>query len=233
MDETQRLTNLKNHSVDKIEIATTVLERIHNGDLGNPTILVAAGLGGLADTFSSLGISRYAKICYVELDALSKKAERAVIQDWLKIDGQAHGDPTEWIDAITMETHGWPQHIVSYAEPATKQLNLDHGVMTVEGLQVVMKEGREEREVYYEGRGYEFDEEERQSITRSISRLPLGASATKETIMSVLTQDYRRTDAEKLFRRALSKGLLDRREERYAVPIPPMHNWLVTNYARD
>ena len=44
----------------------------------------------------------------------AKDAERAVLHDWLTEEGKATGDTTVWIDAITKESHGWPQHIISY-----------------------------------------------------------------------------------------------------------------------
>ncbi len=95
--------------------AIQVIELIHNGELGRPIILLATGLDGARRGFSNLKVSRFARNCFVELGASSKESERAVIQDWLQKEGGAKGDPTEWTDAITQETHGWPHHILSYA----------------------------------------------------------------------------------------------------------------------
>lgn len=40
-------------------VATSVLNSIHNGKLGKPVILLAAGLGMTLNSFGSLGISRF------------------------------------------------------------------------------------------------------------------------------------------------------------------------------
>ncbi len=81
---------------------------IHNGDVGRPVILLAAGLGMSEASFGELGISRFRGGCFVELGALEKDSERAVIQDWLVKEGGAKGNPTPWIDQIAQKTHGWP-----------------------------------------------------------------------------------------------------------------------------
>ena len=59
--------------------ARTVLDFIHNGKLGRPVILLAAGLGTTLKSFESLEVSRFASNCFVELGALDKGAEGAVI----------------------------------------------------------------------------------------------------------------------------------------------------------
>ena len=74
-------------------------------------------------------------------------------------------------------------------------------------------------------------EEDRGSLARPFRNVPLGESTTFREIMSSLTQDYRQEQAEKLFRHAVEKGIIDGRSGRYSVPIPSMHDWLVLNYA--
>jgi len=113
LDEAQRLRNIPDGSDNKISAGDT-LDMIHNGDVGKPVMLLAAGLGTTDRAFNSLGISRFVKNCTIQLGALDKKSERAVIQDWLIEEGKAIGHPNAWIDAIVNETHGWPQHIISY-----------------------------------------------------------------------------------------------------------------------
>jgi len=208
--------------------ATTikVLDFIHNGKLKRPVILLAAGLGTTLSSFQSFGISRFSKKCRVELGALSKEAERAVIQDWLKKEGGAKGDSTVWIDAIAKETHGWPHHILSYAEPAAGQLKADDGIMTTEGLSAVLEAGRNARLAYYKERSYGFPEEERQSLIKAFAGASIGESMTRSEIVFSLTQDFGPDKAEELFYQALDKGLLDEHDGRYVIPIPSMHTWL-------
>ncbi len=142
LDEAQALGKIDDLSPDQRHTATGILKAIHNGTLDRPVILLAAGLGMTSESFESFQISRFSESCFVELGSLRKKSERAVILDWLKREGGVKEDPRKWIDAIVQETHGWPQHIVSYADSAAKQLDVDNGVMTANGLRTVMEKGR-------------------------------------------------------------------------------------------
>ena len=232
LDEAQTLGMEDEFPAGKSGTVRHVLNAIHNGKLGKPVILLAAGLGPTTKAFGTLGISRFAKRCRVELGALGKEAERAVLHDWLTKDGNATGNTTAWIDAIAKETHGWPQHILSYIDPALDQLHADKGVMTADGLATVLEAGRALRTAYYRGRVEDFDEEHLQSFAKVLVDVPLGGSTTRSAILPPLTQEYGLDEAKELFRRAEEKGIIDRREGRYVVPIPSMHDWLVSNYAR-
>ena len=78
----------------------------------------------------------------------------------------------------------------------------------------------------------DFDEEHLQSFAKVFVDVPLGGSTTRSAILPPLTQEYGLDEAKELFRRAEEKGIIDRRDGRYIVPIPSMHDWLVSNYAR-
>jgi hypothetical protein len=233
LDEAQILGKEDLIPSDQVHTVVDVLNSIHNGKLDRSVILIAAGLGTTADAFGSLGISRFAKRCLVELGALDKEAERAVLYDWLTKEGKAKGETTAWIDAIAQEAHGWPQHILSYVEAALHQLHVDKRVMTAEGLTAVLNAGRSGRTAYYEQRARGFDEEYRQSFAKLFVDIPLGGSITGSAIRSPLTQEYGLDEAKMLFRRAVEKGIIDERSGRYVIPIPSMHDWLVSNYARE
>ncbi len=231
LDEAQRLGTSSAPPPDQTRTVTEVLDAIHNGKLNRPVVLVAAGLGTTVDAFRSLEISRFSKKYLIELGALSKEAERAVIHDWLTKEGEAKGDPVPWVDAIAQKTHGWPQHILSYVDPALEQLEADNRVMTADGLNAVLEAGHGFRLAYYENRARGFTEEHRHCLARVFVDVPLGESTTHKVIMASLTQEYGETEAEKLFRLGREKGLLDERRGKYAIPIPSMQDWLVTNYA--
>lgn len=219
-----------NQRADTIE----VLGAIHNGKLGRPVVLLAAGLGTTAKAFESLKISRFARNCFVELGALSKEAERAVIQDWLEKGGGARGDPSAWTDAIAREAHGWPQHILSYVDPtAVKQLNADGGSMTAGGLKTVLEVGQEIRSAYYEQRARDFSWKQRRSLAELIMHVPADHGLDEEDILESLTQEYGPKKSMDLFRDALDRGILHKQAGRYAVPIPSMRQWLISNYARE
>ncbi len=231
LDEAQTLGTTSAPPSDQTRTVTNVLKAIHNGNLNYPVILMAAGLGTTVDAFESLGISRFSGKCFVELGALSKESERAVIHDWLKKDGGAKGDPEEWIDAIAQETHGWPQHILSYVEPAGRQLDAKKKAMTTEGLNAVLEAGRVFRSRYYERRADGISRKQRRSLAKLIADVPLGEGLDKEDIMASLAQEYGPDEAKKLFRKTLHRGILHRHGGIYAVPIPSMQDWLVSNYA--
>ena len=221
-----------NHRSDAVE----VLEVIHNGKLGRPVILLTAGLGATVDAFGSLGISRFNRRCFVELGALDKEAEHAVIQDWLREDGGAKGDLAPWIDAIAQETHGWPQLTLSFIEPAVERLDSNNGIMTAEGLDAVPHAGRESQLEYFERLSHDFSRNQRCSLARMFESGPLGEGfevgegLDEEYILESLTREYGPEKAEQLFHRALHYGILHKRRGRYVVPIPSMQDWLVYWY---
>ena len=70
-------------------------------------------------------------------------------QNILLATGQARGDPAPWIDAIAQQTHGWPRHVHSYARHAAEHLKEKGGLMTPQGLKIVMELGEEGRKQYY------------------------------------------------------------------------------------
>ncbi len=233
MDEVQKLENIKNHSQDKIDAASLVLEAIHNGELGSPIILAAAGLQGARKAFENLGVSRFARDCFVELGPLSKESERSVIQDWLQKEGGAKEDPTSWIDAIAQETHGWPHHILSYVYPAAKHLRAEDGIMVTEGLESVLESGRVGRRQYYRQRVDDFFGDELQCLARSLPDSPSHPPVSRTAIMSSLTKKYGDIEAKQLFDSFVQKGILKKKGVGLVVPIPSMHAWLVSNYALD
>lgn len=233
LDEAQALGKPDIPPSDQVGVVNSVLNSIHNGDLDRPVILLAAGLGTTLKSFGRLGISRFAANCFVELGALGKASERAVILDWLKKEGGAKGDPTGWIDAIARETHGWPQHIQSYANSAAEQLKANGGIMTPEGLHSVLEAGREDRKVYYKQRLVDFRVDQIRCLARSIASVPQGEPAEYRDIVSSLAQEYGEEGAEYLFKSLEKEGLLAQSGLGYAVPIPSMHAWLKDEYVRE
>jgi len=233
LDEAQALGDKGRLDADLGDTAVGVLKAIHNGRLGKPVVLLAAGLGNTLACFRSFKLSRFASRCLVELGALSHESERAVIRDWLKKEGGAKGDPGAWIDAIARETHGWPHHILSYGPPAAAHLNQVGGAMTAGGLEVALEAGRAGRAAYYDERIDEFPEEERQALARAFIDVPVGGSRTRHEILASITQAFERAKAEDLFDRAWDQGVLDMRQGRYIITVPSMQDWLISNYGRE
>ncbi len=234
MDEAQKLASAKNQPADRLEDAKELLESIHNGELRRPVILLAAGLGPTEEAFSSLGISRFKGGCFVELGALGKESERAVIKDWLIKEGGAKGDPTPWIHQIAKKTHGWPQHISAYGDAAAKQIQSDRGEMTAAGLDVVLRVGAERREAYYRHRAKGISGRGRAILAKLIQNIAPGTGLDEEDIEEFLSMEYNDPDkAKRLFKKAVARGVLHSQDEVYSIPIPSMQTWLISNYARE
>ncbi|MCY4204338.1 MAG: ATP-binding protein [Bacteroidetes bacterium] len=212
---------------------TSTLNRIHNGELPHPVILLAAGLGMSKASFGDLGVSRFKGGCFVELGALSKGSERAVIHDWIIKEGDAKRDPTPWIDAIAQETHGWPQHITAYGDAAARQIQKDKGRMTPEGLEVVYRVGKQRREAYYRQRIGKFYGDQLQCLASSISNNPLGEPISRLAIISSLAKTYDDDKAEDLLKDFIEKGILEKGRKGLSIPIPSMHTWLKEEYGSD
>jgi len=234
LDEAQTLGKKDIIPSNQRGVVINVLDCIHNGELGRPVILLAAGLATTGRAFKSLGISRFEQKCMVQLGPLDKESERAVIHDWLKDYAKAEGDPTKWIDAIAQKTHGWPQHIISFVDPATEYIKSNNRQMTDDGLKFVLEKGAEFREKYYQQRAHGIDEDKRQSIARSISDVPFDETTTRPAIMSgLISSGLTHDEAADLFNQALEQGVIDERDGRYGIPIPSMQTWLLNEYGRD
>ncbi|MCY4206310.1 MAG: ATP-binding protein [Bacteroidetes bacterium] len=231
LDEAQRVAGFTGSS-NKIAVMET-LDNLHNGKINHPIILLAAGLGMSKASFGDLGISRFKGGCFVELGALGKESERAVIQDWLVKEGGAKGDPAPWMDAIAQKTHGWPQHITAYADAAAKQIQHDRGEMTPKGLDVVYRLGMQRREAYYEQRTEEITRKERCSLARLVNNPAISDKLDREDIEEILSRDFGPDKATDLFNRAVEKGILHRQKGVYTIPIPSLRTWLISNYARE
>ena len=232
LDEAQTLgTTNKPPSQELAGVATNVLDSIHNGGLERPVILLAAGLGTTIEAFGALGISRFAEGCVVELGALSKESERAVIQDWLVKEGGAKGDPAPWIHAIAQKTHGWPQHVHSYARHAAGHLKEKGGLMTPQGLKIVMELGEEGRKQYYKQRVSGFDGNELVCLYEAVAGINSRTPFNKDLVLSPLNRKYGDARADKIFKKFIDKGVISVvGTAMYSVPIPSMHDWMRSEF---
>ncbi len=150
LDEAQTLGTGMAPTDARYETVKVFLDSLHNGYMGRPVMLAAAGLSATKRAFKDMGVSRFKDNCYVELGPLKQEAEREVIEDWLKKDGRAKGDPTPWMDAIMQRTHGWPQHVAAYAQAAAIHLRATGREMTPEKLKTALKVGEMKRTKFYE-----------------------------------------------------------------------------------
>ncbi len=231
LDEAQRLARIVHEKGEQFMQMVDMLKVIHAGGAGRPVILVAAGLGATTQALKDLDISRFNPGCKINPGMLKKEFTRAIIQDWLQKEGRVKGDPARWIDDIAEQTYGWPQHIMAYVWPALKQLKLTGGEMTGTGLKTVLKEGQKGRIKFYESRAEGLFRTERQCIARAVVGIESGENVDKGGIIASLRKEFSKGETERIFTLALHRGMLDVRGDSYAIPIPSMHDWLVSNYA--
>ncbi len=230
LDEAQKLGAVDRLSPDAREALEDTLDDIHNGNLGKPVVLLAAGLGLTTRALEALEISRIEGDSLVELGGLTRSEEMAVMQDWLRKEGKAKGDVTPWINRIMRETHGWPQHIMAYMKPATRYLLAHEGKITPAGLDHVLSEGETNKNRYYEARAKGLGPEHRKSIAKIFLNTPGEPGLSEKTIKESLAREYGEHEADVVFYRALRKGVFFERKECFSIPIPSMWHWFQENF---
>jgi len=237
LDEVQSLDKYLNPS-QKTAMEQT-LDRIHNGAFSRPIVLLCGGLGTSDEAFGRLDISRFAEDCLTTIGRLSEANARAVIRDWLVKDGKAQeADIQSWIDAISRETHGWPQHIMSYAQPAAELLKTHNGVATPEALEMVLERGRNKKRTYYNSRIKALDGSGLDVLADLLQQTPVSSSLNlrrKFLIKKLVeTGPMSQEAATRFFDGALHTGVISNASTKtslhYDVPIPSMKAFLVEGF---
>lgn len=215
-------------------VITSVLYKIHNGQLGRPVMLLAAGLGTAETAFNMLDISRFEDDCRVLIGCLDDESTCAVIRDFIVHKGHLNQPPSDWIETIANRTHGWPHHIISYADPASKYLAVHQHNLTDDALESVLQSGRDNQVDYYRIRLKGIGRKKRQILAKIFANVPLKGTIDKEDLMFAILEKYSQKEADDLFNRALKQGIIDERKDGdYGIPIPSFHTWLVNEYGVD
>ena len=232
LDEAQRLGESESVNGPYREDVVDLLTKIHNGGVGKSVILLAGGLGMTFESFAALGISRPLLGSRFNMEPLKREEERAVVEAWLTEEGEAQGDPTAWIDAITQETYGWAQHIISYTEPAVSYLKKHGNKMTDMGLASVMEEGRANRMEYYKHRLSLFTAKECRSFARILLASSGGGGIEQEVAVDQLDKEYGAGEGAELFFRAIRRGVfhIEETTKLYSAPIPSLREYIIRNF---
>jgi len=136
LDEAQTLGGVNKPKDKDASVAANFIKSIHNGKIGKPVILLTAGLGTTAKAFADLSISRFMKRGHkykIGLGSLGRDSTCATLRDLIQEYGRVTDLPSSWIEKIADQTHGWPQHIISYADQAAEYL-YEHRIPTDESL---------------------------------------------------------------------------------------------------
>ena len=216
-------------------ISRQFLKRIHNGEVGVPVMLLAAGLGTSQHIFEGFGITRFSKRTVHRLSTLDGDSVRLALFDWLVKCGGApedHEHLGHWIDTLAERSFGWPQHIQFYAEFAAQWL-LDNGHdLPPQVPAAVLAEGRKEREAYYRERTSRLNSDDAAILADLLELKGKDAHLTKKEICSAFLVDRASEQADEMFYSLLWKGVIaESPNKKYRVPIPSMHDWLVSNFA--
>lgn len=211
-------------------LSKVVLDSLHNGDVDRPVVLAAGGLSMTREVFRGMGVSRFEAHSFVGLGRMRDASVRKVVKDWLIQEGGANGEPAQWVDAIAPETYGWPQHIVSYIRPAVWHLVANSGEMTRDGLQKVLEEGRKQCAEFYEARSDGLHKKVRRCIAYAAAHLDADGDIDDDIIMDSLRKKIGKMEAQKMFKLALNKGVLDNQGGGLHIPIPSMRYWYLDNY---
>ncbi len=102
--------------------------------------------------------------------------------------------------------------------------------MAPRGLQAVLKVGEMKRIKFYKSRADELDEDHRTAIARAFASARKDQTQIRKAIMESLVQAVGKQEAASAFKHALTNGVLDNRNGRYAIPIPSMFDWFIDNY---
>lgn len=233
LDEAQNVTRLR-RAPPLGPRAEDTLDAIHNGELGMPAILLAGGLGQTREVFNQLGIARFQRNSLVNLGRLSIEYEHSVIRDWLIESGRAKGDVTPWINTISKETYGWPQHIINYAEPAAQVIQQNDGLLTAEGLKTVLEFGRDGKMEYYSNRTAGIDLPDQFLLGAWVVWQGRGVTASRDTIVRILDTRKRATGetAISVLDSAIARGVLAETDGGLHIPIPSMETWLAERFHR-
>ncbi|MCY4171119.1 MAG: ATP-binding protein [Bacteroidetes bacterium] len=230
LDEAQHLHNIASIDAYRV-VATGAMDALHNGKIGYPYILLAGGLDTSENALSDLGVSRITSSNKVRLGPMEMEEAKRVIVDYV------HGEfgesvPDHWLSAIAEPTHGWPQHIVCYANAVGNKLISLSRSPTGDDLDEALRNGWDIQMDYYEARAHDITWGQRAILAHLVAEIPVWGTLSKSHVVSALAEKYSQEVAEATFTRALRQGVLSKvKGGGYGVPIPSMHRWLVDEYA--
>jgi len=229
LDEAQELSTIADISEDR-KVAGVAMGLLHNGKLGHPVVLLAGGLDTSRQVLSSFGVSRITNENRARIGALSMESSRDVIRAYVL--GETGIDiPEQWVQPISMKTHGWPQHIVCYSGAAATKVATLHHAPSDSDLKDVVTYGRATQVAYYEERTHDFDWEALRCIAGVFEPIPVGGSTTRSVIENALKEVYTEEQIMDIFTRALRQGVITATAHgKYTIPIPSMHSWLITEF---
>ncbi len=236
LDEAQHLKSITKADFLFQDSVRKVLDELHNGGFKKPLLFAIGGLGHTINIFEQLGVSRFDGDFVFDLEALDKISERNIIRDFIYKEGGL--SPTIgcdlWINKISKQTHGWPQHISAYGYSVSNYLkykakNMEGKQLTEDGLDDVLKDGSRKRFKYYEKRVASFTKQEIKSFVEVLDKNKPLLPMNYEDIINSFQKKYTLKKSEKLFENANEKGVFHRIPDgSYIIPIPSMHHWFVS-----
>ncbi len=235
LDEAQIIGDrLRNDPVSMDTIRFTI-QSIHNLECHHGLVTLFTGLGNTKKLYRDFDISRFHSNSVINLQALDKASEYAILKDYLvkeaKLDSK-HPDLDDFIQTISKETHQWPQHIICYAQTASRLLQHHQGNLSQNVWNETLQRGSQLKNQYYHGR---FDEIIPQ-IRCSIYHTLLENESKKNGIGSYqVIQDFKLNpyieSPQKTWNHLIAKGIVQIKQNSfYQIPIPSMRTWMIKEY---
>ena len=235
LDEAQNIPLEVRPGSSESNALVTCLNRINNGKIGAPIILVAGGLGTTEDIFDSLGISRLEWRNVAQLGELDDESTRNIIHDWLVKSGGApvdHEHLRHWIEALTEKTFGWPQHIQCFAIAAAKWLLFNGHKLTPEVPREVIAEGLKCTAKYYKSRTSKLKRKDIVALANFLKETGKSNPLDEDDLIRVLSRSRTKKEAEVKLDELMQKGVIAENPDReLIVPVPSMHDWMVRKFA--
>ena len=212
LDEAQMISVGYQIDSPEIEKAAQLFNQLHNIELEHGLVFLIAGLSDTRSIFKQFKISRFNSDCVINLSVLEKEAERSILKDYLV---QGAGVDTNnpnlngWIDPMSEETYQWAHHISSYGQVASEKVKNNHGLLSDELLFEGLKDSRDKKNIYYNGRFVELEAPERASIFNAIFE-----NEEKENVIVgfKVKSDFKTNpiieNSEKMFQEVIARGIL-------------------------
>ena len=211
------------------------LDRLLNGSMGVPVVLLAGGLGTTQDVIGSFGIARFPTRGVYTLGALEREAARDMVRDWLVWSGGApkdHSDLPSWLDILVSQSDGWPQNLYNYAYEAVQWAKKHDGKLTPQVPESVLVKGRESCEKYYAGQVTDVKRPVLVALANMAQQQGQTGVLSERELVAAFAAAWPTLPGEESFDTLLYKGVIARtRYFDYCVPIPSMQDWLVDRYA--
>ncbi len=228
------LDEAQNANGDLPDGKSSILQQLHEGNVGNVTLIA----GGLSDTlakFNRLGVSRLASGNTATLSPLHESEVIASLEAFLNNEDfciDLRGcDATPLQQLVINESFGWPQHLTNTLRSLGEELIRNHGVLAQCDLEHVYEKSQARREQYYQARIETIPTALLYELTQTI---PKGYGVEKTSIYKAIQCAYEKhpistmeLPAGEAYHTLIHHGVIQSDGAgNLTIPIPSMHEYI-------